>query len=525
MTLPTSRPSLSQILSPFTRTSAVVLSCACVLAGCTTPQALQTNVDARMDKLKSEPMQAKAPKVVQTPGNMPPVGRSIDAMDERQAVSMQVSNANLYDLAAKLTQRMGYGLSALSSVDVSKTVTINLKAATPAQALRQLAWQAGYVAVINDQDRSVTLTKDAAMVFKVPADELKKLLNTSFKYGGSPVGGGSSGGSGGSGSSSGTTFAPVSAEFKVEGNYTNSPAAFQAFIEELAGSNARVQVYLEAGLIAVRSNGQALKRVHDFLSRYAFDARRQIEVNARVVEVSLSNEFRYGIQWDKVLNAAGTRKFGLNTRSIIGTSTTPAGSFSFSSESVTSVIEALETLTNVDVTSTPQMVITNNSSGVIFEGTQKPYLPSVTSTTTGSGTTATTSLSGSGAYASDGIQMSIHANILDDDNAVLTIVPSAVTLGELKKLLGDQIQMYEQSVRNGGQRISIRSGETVVISGNRYTRGNSVDRGIPGVINAPLIGAVAGGHSKDSAARQTVIIMNARILRPDPMDIVFSESI
>jgi MSHA biogenesis protein MshL len=524
MTLPAFSPSFA----PFVRTSALALVCACVLPGCTTPQALQTSVDARMDKLKSSPLQTQAPQVVQTPGNMPPVGRSIDAMDERQAVSIQVSNANLYDLASKLTQRMGYGLSALSSVDVNKTVTIHLKAATPAQALRQLAWQAGYVAVINDQDRSVTLTKDAAMVFKVPADELKKLLNTSFKYGGSPVGGGSAGGSGGSGAaggSGGTTFAPVSAEFKVEGNYTNSPAAFQAFIEELAGSNAKVQVYLEAGLIAVRSNGQALKRVHDFLSRYAFDARRQIEVNARVVEVSLTNEFRYGIQWDKVLNAAGTRKFGLNTRSIVGTSASPAGSFSFSSESVTSVIEALETLTNVDVTSTPQMVITNNSSGVIFEGTQKPYLPSVTSTTTGSGTTATTSLSGSGAYASDGIQMSIHANILDDDNAVLTIVPSAVTLGELKKLLGDQIQMYEQSVRNGGQRISIRSGETVVISGNRYTRGNSVDRGIPGVINAPLIGAVAGGHSKDSAARQTVIIMNARILRPDPMDIVFSESI
>lgn len=514
-------------------TTAMTLACLALMTGCTTPQALQSNVDDRINKLKADPLPLKAAAsaaVVQTPASLPPVGRSIDVMDERQAVSMQVSNANLYDLASKLTERMGYGLSALSSVDVNKTVTINIKAATPAQALRQLAWQAGYVAVINNQDRSVTLTKEAAMVFKVPSDELKKLLNTTFKYGGSPVGGGSTGGASGSGSggasgSGGTTFAPVSAEFRVEGNYSNSPAAFQAFIEELAGSNAKVQVYLEAGLISVRSNGQALKRVHDFLSRYAYDARRQIEVNARVVEVSLSNEFRYGIQWDKVLNAAGTRKFGLNTRSIVGTSVTPSTSFSFSSESVTSVIEALETLTNVDVTSTPQMVITNNSSGVIFEGTQKPYLPSVTSTTTGSGGTATTSLSGAGAYASDGIQMNIHANILDDENAVLTIVPSAVTLGELKKMLNDQIQMYEQSVRNGGQRISIRSGETVVISGNRYTRGNSVDRGIPGVINTPLLGAVAGGHSKDSAARQTVIIMNARILRPDPMDIVFSESI
>ncbi len=504
----------------------VLTSCAAavLLAGCSTPAQLSANVDQRMKTLKTEQLSSPQVQTVQTISRLTPTGRSIDVMDERQAVDIQVSNANVYDLASKLAARMGYGLSALSTVDLAKTVTINLKAASPALALRQLAWHAGYVAVINDQDRSITLTKDATMVFKVPGDDLKKLLNTTFKYGGSPVGGGGSSGSGGS-STSGTGFAPVSAEFKVEGTYNNAPAAFQAFIEELAGSNARVQVYLEAGLISVRSNAQALKRVHDFLSRYAYDARRQVEVNARVVEVSLNNDFKYGIQWDKVLNAAGTRTFGLNTLSSVGSSVTPTTSFSFSSQSVTSVIQALESLTDVQVTSTPQMVITNNSSGVIFEGTQKPYMPSVTSTTTGSGTTATTSLSGSGAYASDGIQMSIHANILDNDNAVLTIVPNTVALGNLQKMLNDQVQMYEQSVRSGGQRISIRSGETVVISGNRYSRGSSVDQGLPGLVNVPGIGAVAGGHDKATQARQTVIIMNARILRPDPMDIVFSESI
>lgn len=501
-----------------------VLASFALAAGCTTPQMLKTDVDSRVSKLRAEAAAEKSP-VVQTQSTRLPVGRSIDALDERQAVSVEVVNANLYDIVSKIASRMGYGLSALSSVDSSKTLSINLRSPNPASAIRQIAWHAGYVAVINDQEKSITLTKEATVVFRVPADELKKMLSTSFKYGGSPVGGGGAGGGGSVGATGGTTFAPVSADFKVEGTYSNSPSSFQSFIEEMAGSNARVQVYLEAGLISVRSNGQAIKRVHDFLSRYAFDARRQIEVNARVVEVSLSNDFRYGIQWDKVLNAAGTRKFALNTRSAFGATVAPAASFSFSSESVTSVIEALETLTSVEVTSTPQIVISNNSSGVIFEGTQKPYVPSVTQTTSGSGTTANVTLSGSGAYASDGIQMSIHASILDDDNAVLTIIPSTVALGELKKFLNDQIQMYEQSVRNGGQRISVRSGETVVISGNRYSRGNNTDRGIPGVINVPVIGAVASGHTKESTARQTVIIMNARILRPDPMDIVFSESI
>jgi len=507
------------------------LVAACVLGGCTTPDIARNDVQSRISKIKAESA-APSSANIKTSNRAFPVGRSIDVMDPRQAVNIDVVNANMYDLINKLASRMGFGLSAIGAVDTSKTVTINLKALNATQAIRQLAWHAGYVAVINDQEKSITLTKEATVVYRVPADDLKKLLSTSFKYGGSPVGGSasaghasSSAGGAGGGASAGTSFAPVAAEFEVKGNYTNAPAAFQAFVEELAGSNAKVQVYLEAGLVSVRANGQALKRVHDFLSKYAFDSRRQIEVNARVVEVSLNNDFRYGIKWDKVMSTAGTNTFGLNARSLIGTATPPAGSLSISTQSITSIIEALETLTNVEVTSTPQIVVTNNSSGVIFEGNQKPFMPSITQTTNGSGATASVTLSGSGAYASDGIQMSIHANILDDENAILTIVPSTVALGNLQKFLNDQIQMYEQSVRNGGQRISIRSGETIVISGNRYTKGNSSDIGIPGIINIPGLGAIGGGHSKETAARQTVIIMSAKILRPDPMDIVFSESI
>lgn len=504
-----------------TKSGLFVAASMVLLSGCMSVEKLNSSVNEKATKLKKESLPTTSAPVVSFKINSTPTGRSIDAIDERQAVNIKVSNANMYDLVTKLASRMGYGVSASSGIDTSKVISVNLNAANPAQAIRQMAWHAGYVAVINHQDKSVTIAKEATIVFRVPSDELKKLVSTQFKYGGSPVGGGASAASGGT---SGAGFAPVAAEFNVTGNYTNAPTAFQAFIEELAGTNAKVQVYLEAGMVSVRSNGQALKRVHDFLNNYAFDARRQVEVNARVIEVSLADEFKYGIQWDKVMDA-GNKKFGIKNLSFIGASNPAVGTMSFTGTSVNSIIEALETLTNVEVTSTPQITVSNNSSGVIFEGVQKPYMPSVTSTVTGAATGATTTLSGTGAYASDGIQMSIHANILDDENAVLTIIPSTVTLGNLQKFLNDNVQMFEQSVRNGGQRISIRSGETVVISGNRYTRGNSIDKGVPGLVQVPVLGAAAGGASKDSMSRQTVIIMNARILRPDPMDIVFSESI
>lgn len=497
---------------------------ALVLSGCATSitqmsQSAQSrtaqHIEASTQAQLSTPAAAPTP-TVRTLTHIAPVGKTLDVMDERLAVSLDVQNVPLMGLVDTLASRMGYSASAMSTVDPAKRVSVKFKVATPEQAIRQLAWAAGYVAVINPADKSVTLSNEATMVFRVPADDLQKLINTSFSFGGNPIGGG--GGSGG-GASGGANFSPVSSDFKVSGTYTNNPAGFTQFIEDMAGANAQVRVFLEMGMISVRANGQALKRVHDFLGRYAFDARRQVEITAKVVEVTLGNEFRYGIQWDKVVDS-GRLRLGLNGLQALGTGNNPA-SLRFTGTNVTSLVQALESLTDVEVTSTPHLTVSNHSSGVIFEGTQKPYLPSVTSTTTD----GTTTLSGSGAYASDGIQMAVHAKILDDDNAVLTVVPSTVTLGDLKTFLNDQVQMYEQSVRNGGQRIVIRSGETYVISGNRYTRGNNSQQGLPGVVRVPVLGAATSGVTKESQARQTVIIMSARILRPEPMDIVFSESI
>ncbi len=504
--------------------TAAMTTLAIFLAGCNSPAKIDTDVTKRMGQIKTQPMETSRP-VVTVSNQARPSGRPMEATDERQSVQIRVANANFYDLISKLSSQIGYGVLATSGIDLNRQISMNINAPNPVQAIRHLAWQAGYVAIFNKQDRTIAIAKEATMVFRVPSEDLKKMVSTRFKFGGSPIGGG---GGGGGGQGGGTAVAPVSADFQVSGEYSNSPESFQTFLEEIAGQNARVQIYLEGGMVSVRSNGQALKRIHDFLAHYAFDARRQVEVNARVVEVSLANDFRYGIQWDKVIdraNPAQTLKLDLNGKSLLDAANPSTAKLSFGGTSVNSIIEALETLTSVQVTSTPQITVSNNSSGVIFEGIQKPYMPSVTSSTTGSGTDKTVQKSGTGAYASDGIQMSIHANVLDDDNAILTIVPSTVSLGNLVQFLGGDVQMYEQSVRSGGQRISIRSGETVVISGNRYTRGNSIDKGVPGLINVPVVGVAAGGTAKDTVSRQTVIIMNARVIRPAPTDIVFSESI
>ena len=496
------------------------------LGGCANMTDYEKNVGQRMGERKPISEQSKTVRSVE---RSTPRGRVIDDVDQRDAVNINVRNANFFEVLKQLSNRRGYGLTAVQNVDVQRQITIDLRGQTIEQAMRQIAWQAGYALVINKAERSVTVSDQATVVFMVPSEDLKRTVRSDFKFGGSAIGasGGSGGSSGGmpgaTGSSGGASINPISASFTVTGDYSNNPKGFKDFLEQLAGKNAQIEIFAESGLVSVRGNGQALKRVNDFLTKYDYSARRQIEINARLVEVGLTDSFKYGIQWDKVMNAGASSSVSINTLGTVGSDTT--GSLSFTTASITSVVKALEKFTSVDVVSTPKLIVANNSSGVFFKGTQVPYLPQVTTSNVPSGTGTTTQQSGSGAYAQDGVNLAVHASILDDDNAVITLVPSTVTLGTLHKFLNDQVQMYDQAVQNGGQRINIQNGQTVVISGTRSTSNNSSRLGIPGLVDVPSFGAIFSGNTKDVSARESVMILNARILNPTPKDVVFSESI
>jgi MSHA biogenesis protein MshL len=528
-------------MKPNLNTSIWAIASALMLAGCADVNQLSAQAQAKARSLQS----GVAPvAVVRQVDSSKPRGRSVDDVDEARAVTINVKNTSLNALMQPLSERLGYGLNAATGVDLTKTVSVDLRNLTLEQALRQVGWQAGYAVVINATDRTVTVAEQATMVFVVPAEDLKKTMSADFQYGSSGSGsaggagaaggtggaaGGASGGvggvgAGGSAAPTGASLNPVASSFVVKGSFAaGSIEGFRQFVQGQAGSNARVEVFAEAGLVSVRGNGQALKRVHDVLQKYSYQQRRQIEVNARLIDVSLSDEFAYGIQWDKVLNAAGTNSIGLNTLASAGAAST--SSLSFTSASITSVIKALQTYAQVHVVSSPKLIISHGSAEVFFKGDLRPYLPSVTATTIPSGTGTATSQSGSGAYATEGVNIAVYASILDDDNAVLTVVPSVVSLGNLNSFLNNQIQMFDQTVQNSGQRISVRDGQTVVISGTRTSSSTNTRSGVPGLQEVPGLGAIFAGNAISTSGTESVLIINARILKPAPMNIVFSESI
>ena len=125
-----------------------------LLSACANVGQYQSGVTERVRAFSANPM--NTPTTVRNVERSAPRGTEVDEVDERQAVTIQVKNANFYDLVVKLADRLGYGTSALAAVNLQRTVTLDLRGLTVQQALRQIAWQAGYAIVFNEGERTVT---------------------------------------------------------------------------------------------------------------------------------------------------------------------------------------------------------------------------------------------------------------------------------------------------------------------------------------------------------------------------------
>ncbi len=413
------------------------------------------------------------------------------------------------DVLASIADRYGYALAFVSDVDRARVVGIKLARVSPEYAMRRAALAAGLVAVIDAQTRSVTVADQAVYTFRVPPHVMAK-LKAEYVVGGNPVSAGSGSSSGGMGQAVGAVGG-IEAKFKVTGESSNNAQALALFITQLAGANASVNVASDAGLVMVRGPGPALERVRDFLNRYTQTAMRRVEIQAAVVEVTLTDEFAFGIDWSRIF---GTGNLKGTTLAVAGAAavTNPVFTLSYAGANVTSALKLLKDKTNLRVISQPSITAMNRTPATIFNGEQVPYVGSVTPPVT-TGTTVTNG-SSTLSFAVDGLSLSVIPDILSDSQVDITLVPVLSTVKELVEFdVGGGMKLTgpRQTSKQSLMQALVDNGRTVVLGGIRQNASNDSDR-------------IASGDRKSSAT-EVAILLQANIIPARRTDTLFTEAL
>ena len=453
----------------------------------------------------------------------------------RGDVSITASGKMLGILDAIANNR--YSISFVDGVDENKVASVSVRNMSIAAAIRQVAANAGYVAITDREAHSIIIAEQAAWTFRIPI-RLMQRLNSNYSVGGSsgassaaaPPGGAAPGGAsamGGGASSSGPGSVPggassgVPATFNAASTLTTASnvaikGGIDEFLQSIAGQNAFVSVSKDTGYVTVRGNGAALNRMHRFMNQFVYDNDRRVEIKVSVIEVSLDDSMSYGIDWARVLSPLQNSSAILGINGGASNVANPSLTLNFTTASITSVISALQTYADVAVITQPSITAMNRSPVAIFDGNSVPYVGSVTqSAALGVATTGAMA-----SFAASGVSLSVMPDILSDDEAQITLAPIVTDITSMQtfNISGSTITAPQTAEKRILMQTIVHNGETVILGGIRVNTNNNNKTALP-LFGLPV------GETSDKSAVEMVILLQSTVIVPQHTDTLVAESL
>ncbi|MGN6319930.1 PilN family type IVB pilus formation outer membrane protein [Trinickia sp.] len=326
--------------------------------------------------------------------------------------------------------------------------------------------------------------------------------NSSGMNGGGGTSGtiGSSAGSGGSSgtgvSSDNTSTTQVNSQLSIFGS-------LDAAIKAMLSPYGHVVSSPATGSISVTDTPDALERVGRFMEEQNRTMSRQVMINVTVLSVTLSDQDSYGIDWTAVYQTLGTQ-FGL-ANTFAPTLTNPV---SFSAAVITpnsrangtkAMIAALSQQGKVRRKTSASVTTLNNQPVPVQVATQQGYLASISTTNTALVGSQTSLTPGT---VTTGFNMTLLPHVLDDGTVLMQFYTNLSSLVALQQVSSGgnnplQIQTPEIDTRNFLQRVAMKSGATLVISGYEGTNDNLTQSGVGKAQNYLFGGGFNAGRSRD----------------------------
>ncbi|MHB1213430.1 MAG: type II secretion system protein GspD [Thiobacillus sp.] len=287
-----------------------------------------------------------------------------------------------------------------------------------------------------------------------------------------------------------------------------------------------------AGTVTVLGTSRQQELVQHYLDHVMKSAQRQVLIEATIVEVSLKDQYRAGIDWSRALqNATGwsINTLGGGTNALAGALTpfiqatyTNTGSNGFAA-----AIDLLESFGKTKVLSSPKLMALNNQTALLKVVNNLVYfsIDVQAGTTSSTGVVLTPSTYTTTAHTVPvGVVMSVTPQISDHGQVSLTVRPTITrkvgevadpnpALGTGSARITNAVPLIQ--VREMESMLQVRSGQTVILGGLIQDDTNNARDGIPGLSRPEGIGAVFGQHERINSQTELVIFLRP-IVVSDP---------
>lgn len=331
--------------------------------------------------------------------------------------------------------------------------------------------------------------------------------------------------------------------------------SLQAIVGSKEGRS--VVVSPQSGVVVVRALPHELRTVEKYLNTTQNIMQRQVILEAKIIEVNLSDKFQAGINWSALASSRSGNnsglishvgggsvfdlsKDGLGASSLAGNSgdlnpsvpnlpngsstTAFGGVFTFAltlGNDFTAFLELLKGQGDVQVLSSPKISTLNNTKAVIKVGQDEFFVTDVGTNTAITTGTASTSNDVELTPFFSGVALDVVPQIGEQGNVTLFIHPSVSQVDEQNKTIALTstdtlvLPLAFSTIRESDTIIRARSGQVVVIGGLMQDKTSDVETSVPLLGDIPLLGKLFRHKQEVTRKSELVILLKPVVVDGD----------
>jgi general secretion pathway protein D len=246
----------------------------------------------------------------------------------------------------------------------------------------------------------------------------------------------------------------------------------------------------------------------------------QVHIEARLLDVSLTNALQFGVQWffeDALADLTPPATPGDGTKAAVermtyGTVSGAANNFIFAGRSAGALVTLLQSEGDVKVLSSPSVMVLNNSEASINIGQQIPVVSSYFNPISSGGVGGTNASQSYVQFRDTGIILNVKPRVNPGGLVFMEIKAEQSTPGAASTAdqYGGNVPVDKKEIET---EVAVQSGDTILLGGLIQQNDSNSQSGFPGLMKIPLLGRLFGSSKRDNSRKELLVLITPTVIR------------
>jgi len=300
-------------------------------------------------------------------------------------------------------------------------------------------------------------------------------------------------------------------------------------IESEGSGSENVFVNKESGVVTVRARDAQHRSIKSLLDKVVVNAQRQVLIEATVVEVTLSDKFESGVDW-QALNSGSGANFdfsqilsGLPQAAEVLAPATALLSYSNPDSilgNLSATLKVLQQFGDVQVLSSPKIIAMNNQPAVLKVVDNRVYFTFEVDRLARENGDERTIVDSTVHSVPVGLVMNVTPFISKDKEVILNVRPTISRILNFAEdpspALSGQGQISnlipEIQVREMESLLRVQSGTVAIIGGLMQNKVDNRTTGVPGLSRLPLLGKLFSHETRETEKTELLIFLRPTVI-------------